>query len=63
MTEYNCSIPAGAEAVLYLPISEEEAQGIKLMKGASFTEMEIRNGVRCAKFELKPGDYTFAVSR
>ena len=37
MTEYKCSIPAGSEAVLYLPVSEAEAQGIKLMKGASFT--------------------------
>ena len=62
MTEYTCSIPAGSEAVLYLPVSETEAQGIKLQKGASFTEMEVRNGVRCAKFELRPGEYTFAVS-
>ena len=63
MTEYTCSIPAGAEAVLYLPVSETEAQGIKLMKGASFIEMDVRNGIRCAKFELRPGEYTFAVSK
>ena len=63
MTEYKCSIPAGSEAVLYLPVSEAEAQGIKLMKGASFTEMEVRNGIKCSKFELRPGDYTFTVSK
>ena len=63
MTEYKCSIPAGSEAVLYLPVSEAEAQGIKLMKGASFTEVEVRNGIKCSKFELRPGDYTFTVSK
>lgn len=63
MTEYKCSIPAGSKAVLYLPVSEAEAQGIKLMKGASFTEMEVRNGIKCSKFELRPGDYTFTVSK
>jgi hypothetical protein len=33
------------------------------MKGASFTEMEVRNGIKCSKFELRPGDYTFTVSK
>ena len=63
MTEYKCSIPAGSEAVLYLPVSEAEAQGMKLMKGASFTEIEVRNGIKCAKFELGPGEYAFAISK
>ena len=63
MTEYKCSIPAGSEAVLYLPVSEAEAQEIKLQKGASFTEMEVRNGIKCSKFELMPGEYTFTVSK
>ncbi len=61
MAKYKCSIPINTEAVLYLPITEQQATGLKLPKGASYVEMEARNGRMCAKFTLIPGEYTFTI--
>ncbi|MBQ9618636.1 MAG: family 78 glycoside hydrolase catalytic domain, partial [Oscillibacter sp.] len=61
MTEYSMTVPANTSAELYLPISEEQAQGVTLPEGVSFVGMEARNGCDCAKFDVVPGEYTLAI--
>ena len=61
MTEYTMTVPANTQADLYLPVSEEQAAGIALPDGVSYTGMETRNSMECAKFSVTAGSYTLAI--
>lgn len=62
MATYSATVPANTSATLYLPITEEQAEGIALPEGASYEGMEERNGVECAKYELTAGSYEFSMA-
>ena len=62
MLEYSVAIPANTSAVLYLPISEEQAAGLDLPEGVTYTGMETRNSVDCAKFTVVSGSYTLNIA-
>ena len=61
MTEYGMTVPANTSAELYLPISQEQAEKIELPDGVSFTGMETRNALDCAKFSVVAGTYTLEI--
>ena len=59
---YQASVPANTEALLYLQITEKQAECLELPSGASFVGMEVHNGVECAKFQLLSGSYDFSIT-
>ena len=61
MTGYSMTVPANTQAELYLPISEEQAQGVTLPDGVSFIGMASRNGRGCAKFSVAAGEYALEI--
>ena len=58
---YTCEVPANAAATLYLPISKEQADSMRVPRGAEYTGTEKRNGQTCAVYELISGTYRFRV--
>ncbi len=62
MTSYEATVPANTTATLYLPISEEQAEGLQVPEGASFAGMTEHNGQMCAQYELVSGSYSFAIA-
>lgn len=56
---YQAEIPANTTAALYLPISEDAAEGAKTAQGVAYQGMELHNGLNCAKFLLLSGGYEF----
>lgn len=56
---YQAEIPANTTAALYLPISEDAAEGAKTAQGVDYQGMELHNGLNCAKFLLLSGGYEF----
>lgn len=61
MTSYSCTIPANAEATLYLPVSENSIEGMSLPDVITFHGMYLHNGTACACFTLSAGSYTFSM--
>lgn len=58
---YTCEVPANSAATLYLPISKEQADSMRVPRGAEYTGTEKRNGQTCAVYELISGTYRFRV--
>ena len=61
MTAYEATVPANTTATAYLPISEEQANGMVLPEGVSFAGVEEHNGVLCAVFDLMAGSYRLEI--
>ena len=61
LTSYNAFVPANTEAVLYLPITREEAEDLPPTEGISYKGMELHNGVMTAVFELTSGCFHFVL--
>ena len=55
------TVPANTSADLYLPVSEEQAQGLELPEGVAYVGTEARNSTDCAKFSVESGSYTLTV--
>ncbi len=61
LATYDAIVPANTTAILYLPATEEEAQSLMDIAGASYEGMEEHNGMMTAVFELESGSYHFDV--
>ncbi len=61
LTSYRALIPANTSARLFLPVSQEAAEGFCDMDGASFLGMEAHNGRMTAVFSLSSGTFRFTL--
>lgn len=62
MTSYKATVPANTCATLYLPVSASVAS-CSGCEGASFEGFETRNGLRCARYRLLSGSYSFTIGK
>jgi len=61
MLSYSCIVPANSNATLYLPVTEEQIDGLRLTAGMSFVGFSQYNGEKVAEFVLAAGGYEFSV--
>lgn len=59
LTSYDAVVPANTTAVLYLPVTQETAEKLRVPEGACYQGMTLHNGTAAAVFELSSGTYHF----